>query len=350
MSKKKSIDKKAAQVKTTPADGPDSAFPQESTAEGFPIVGLGASAGGLEALKSFFSEVSEDSAMAYIVLVHLPPKQPSMMPELLQRIARIPVSAARDGEVIEPNHVYVIPPDKEITVYKGRIQLMDFVKRRAPLPIDSFLSSLALDQGRNAAAIILSGTGTDGTLGVKEIKANDGLVLVQSAESAGYDGMPRSALNTGLADMVLAPEEMPKRLNHYFRHSRASSGRGHATAAAATDQQEWLNKIFAVLRARVGHDFSAYKVSTILRRIDRRMGLNQIKSHETYVRYLRENPGEVEVLFRELLIGVTNFFRDPESFEVLKNRILPKVLKQMQKGATFRAWIPGCSTGEEVYS
>ncbi|MGA9261353.1 MAG: chemotaxis protein CheB, partial [Desulfobacterales bacterium] len=159
MSKKKSIDKKAAQVKTTPAEGPGSAAPKESTAEGFPIVGLGASAGGLEALKSFFSEVSEDSAMAYIVLVHLPPKQPSMMPELLQRNARIPVSAARDGEAIEPNHVYVIPPDKEITVYKGRIQLMDFVKRRAPLPIDSFLSSLALDQGRNAAAIILSGTG-----------------------------------------------------------------------------------------------------------------------------------------------------------------------------------------------
>ena len=148
MSKKKTIDKKAAKVKTTPADGPDSAFPQESTAEGFPIVGLGASAGGLEALKSFFSEVSEDSAMAFIVLVHLPPKQPSMMPELFQRIARIPVLTARDEEAIEPNHVYVIPPDKEITLYKGRIQLMDIVKRRACLSIDSLLSSLALDQGR----------------------------------------------------------------------------------------------------------------------------------------------------------------------------------------------------------
>ncbi len=258
---------------------------------------MGASAGGLEALKSFFSEVSENSAMAYIVLVHLAPKQPSMMPELLQRNARIPVSTARDGEAIEPNHVYVIPPDKEITVYKGKIQLMDIVKRRAPLPIDSFLSSLAIDQGSNAAAIILSGTGTDGTLGVKEIKANDGLVLVQSEESAGYDGMPRSALGTGLADMVLAPEEMPKKLEHYFRHSRASYGRGPATAAAASDQQEWLNKIFAILRTRLGHDFSAYKDSTILRRIDRRMGLNQIKSHETYVRFLREKPGEVEVLF-----------------------------------------------------
>ena len=216
MSKKKAIDRKAAKTKTTPADGPGSAAPKESTAEGFPIVGLGASAGGLEALQSFFSEVSEDSAMAYIVLVHLPPKQPSMMPELLQRNARIPVSAARDGQAIEPNHVYVIPPDKEITIYKGRIQLMDIAQKRVPLPIDSFLSSLALDQGRNAAAIILSGTGTDGTLGVKEIKANDGLVLVQSEESAGYDGMPRSALSTGLADMVLAPAEMPKKLNPSF--------------------------------------------------------------------------------------------------------------------------------------
>jgi two-component system CheB/CheR fusion protein len=350
MPKNQTIDRKAVKVKTTSADGPGDVTPKDSNTGRFPIVGLGASAGGLEALQSFFSEVSENSAMAFIVQVHLPPKQPSMMPELLQRKARIPVSAARDGQVIEPNHVYVIPPGIELTVYKGKIQLMDIVERRACHPIDSFLSSLAIDQGSNAAAIILSGTGTDGTLGIKEIKANDGLVLVQSEESAGYDGMPRSALDTGLADMVLAPKEMPKKLEQYFAHPRTSYGRGPATAAAASDQQEWLNKIFAVLRARVGHDFSAYKDSTILRRIDRRMGLNQIKSHETYMRYLRENPGEVEVLFRELLIGVTNFFRDPESFEALKTRILPDLFKQMQKDAVFRAWIPGCSTGEEVYS
>lgn len=353
MSKNKTIDRKAAKTKTkNSADGQGDATPKESTAGRFPIVGLGASAGGLEALQSFFSEVPENCAMAFIVLVHLPPKQPSMMAELLQRNARIPVSAARDGQAIEPNHVYVIPPDKEITIYKGNIQLMDLVIRRVPLPIDSFLSSLALDQGSNAAAIILSGTGTDGTLGVKEIKTNDGLVLVQSAESAGYNGMPKSALSTGLADVVLAPEEMPKKLDQYYRHSRNSYGReSKSTAAAATsDQQVWLNKILSILRARVGHDFSAYKVNTILRRIDRRMGLNQIDSHETYVRYLRENPGEAEVLFRELLIGVTNFFRDPESFEVLKTLILPDLFKQMQKGTVFRAWIPGCSTGEEVYS
>jgi two-component system, chemotaxis family, CheB/CheR fusion protein len=352
MSKKKSVDNKVAKVKTAPVDEPGDEAAKVSTDERFPIVGLGASAGGLEALQSFFSEVSEDSAMAYIVLVHLPPKLPSMMPELLKRNARIPVSSARDGEAIEPNHVYVIPPDKEITIYQGGIQLMGIGPKRVPLPIDSFLSSLALDQGSNAVAIILSGTGTDGTLGVKEIKANNGLVLVQSEESAGYDGMPRSAISTGLADMVIAPEKMPKILDHYYRHPRTSFSRALTSeaAAAASDQRQWLNKILAVLRTRVGHDFSAYKISTILRRIDRRMGLNQIKSHENYVRFLRENPGEAEVLFRELLIGVTNFFRDPESFEVLKNRILPDVFKQMQKGATFRAWIPGCSTGEEVYS
>lgn len=313
-----------------------------------PVIGLGASAGGLEALKAFMSKVSEDSGMAYIVVVHMPPKQPSMMPELLQKVTPIPVSTAIDGQSIEPNHIYVIPPDKEIAIYKGKIQLLDTVDKGAVLPIDFFLRSLAQDQGSSAAAIILSGTGTDGTLGVKEIKANDGLVLVQDEESAGYDGMPRSAVSTGLVDMVLPPEEMPAKLIQYFKYSKTVIVQKLATAA--NDQREWLNKIFTILRAQVGHDFSAYKVNTILRRIGRRMGLNHIDSHEMYVRYLRENPVEVEALFRELLIGVTSFFRDIESFEVLKTSILPQLLEGMKQDATFRAWVPGCSTGEEVYS
>jgi two-component system CheB/CheR fusion protein len=309
---------------------------------------LGASAGGLEALKTFFAEVPEYTGMAYIVVVHMSPKQPSMLPELLQKVSRIPVSTAGDNQPIEPNHVYVVPPDKEISVFKGKIQLLDIFARGATLPIDLFFRSLAQDQGRNAAGIVLSGTGTDGTLGVKAIKGSDGLVLVQSEETAGYDGMPRSAVSTGLVDLVLAPGAMPARLVQYFSHHESAYDMG--ATATKNEQQSWLNKIFATLRTRIGHDFSLYKPNTILRRISRRMGLNQIDNHENYVRFLRENSAEVEALFRDLLIGVTQFFRDADSFEVLKTKILPTCLASMPEGATFRAWVPGCSTGEEVYS
>ncbi len=355
MPKKITTDKKETKSKSkTLAEKSGDVTAKNTAAKKFPIVGLGASAGGLEALSAFFSNVSENSGMAYIVVVHMNPKQPSMMPQLLQKITRVPVANAKDGQSIRPNQVYVIPPNKEITVYQGKIQLLDIVLKSISLPIDLCLKSLAQDQGSNAAAIILSGTGTDGTLGVKEIKANNGLILVQSEESASYDGMPRSAISTGLVDMVLTPEEMPKKLIHYFTHYKKSRGlRPSITlppATVAENQQNWLNKIFAILRTQIGHDFSAYKVNTLHRRISRRMGLHQIENHEKYVRYLRENPGEVEVLFRELLIGVTNFFRDTESFEVIKKNIIPELFDQMPEDATFRVWIPGCSTGEEVYS
>ncbi|MFH1998698.1 MAG: CheR family methyltransferase, partial [Planctomycetota bacterium] len=200
--------------------------------------------------------------------------------------------------------------------------------------------------------MILSGTGTDGTLGIKEIKAHDGLVLVQTEVSAAYDGMPRSAISTGLVDRVLAPEEMPEIIRNYFTLHSKGIRQKKVTAPASVDSEplDWLNKIFAILRTQVGHDFSAYKANTLLRRITRRMNLNQIESHEKYVQFIRENPNEVEALFRELLIGVTHFFRDPESFDVLKSRVLPDILLSMNHESTLRAWIPGCSTGEEVYS
>jgi two-component system, chemotaxis family, CheB/CheR fusion protein len=313
----------------------------------FPVVGLGASAGGLEALRSFFNEVAVNSGMAFIVVVHMAPKQPSLMPELLQKVTPVPVSVAKDGQAIEPDHIYVIAPDKEISVFKGKLQLLDVLDKRATLPIDQFLRSLAHDRGANAAAVILSGTGTDGTLGAKEIKAKGGLVMVQSEDSAGYDGMPRSATNSGVVDIIVAPEEMPQRLTQYFSHPALALTK---QPAAASDQRDWLNKIFAILRTQIGHDFSLYKKNTLLRRVNRRMELNQIAQDEQYVRYLRENPAEVQALFRELLIGVTNFFRDAASFHALKANILPELLAPLKEDATFRAWIPGCSTGEEVYS
>jgi len=316
----------------------------------FPIVGLGASAGGLDALKAFFSKVPADSGMAFIVVVHLSPKQPSLLPELLAKGSEIPVLIAADGRRIQPGHAYVIPPNKEATVFNGKIQLLDMLRKGVVHPIDSFLRSLALDQGDKAAAVIFSGTGTDGTLGLKEIKSSGGLVVVQSMESAGYDGMPRSAIDTGLADMVLPPEEMPKLLAGFYAHPQTALDREPTTADAIKQEEAWLSKIFAILRARLGYDFSVYKANTILRRISRRMGLNQIDTTDQYVRYLRENPGEVEGLFRELLIGVTSFFRDAQSFDTLKTAVLPPIFDQSQDDSTFRAWVPGCSTGEEVYS
>jgi two-component system CheB/CheR fusion protein len=255
----------------------------------FPVVGLGASAGGLNALKSFFGQVSVNSGMAYIVVVHHTPKHPSMMAELLQKVTPIPVKIAEDDQYVAPDHIYVIPPDKEISMYHGNIQLLDVIDNHAALPIDTFFKSLAQDQGARAVAVILSGTGTDGTLGIKEIKAADGLVLVQSEDSAEYDGMPRSAINSGAADMVLPSDQMPQKLTQYYRHQKAAF---KERTLAAADQSAWLNKIFAILRTQIGHDFSQYKLNTLLRRISRRMGLNQIDNHNQYIRFLRENPSE----------------------------------------------------------
>lgn len=314
----------------------------------FPLVGIGASAGGLEALKSFVSKVSKKSGMAYIVVIHMSPDQPSILAELLQKDSLVPVTSARDNEPIEPDHIYVIPPNFDVNVYKGKIQLMDKLLKGLSLPIDFFLRSLAQDKGPEAAGIILSGTGTDGTLGVKEIKLLDGLVLAQSEESAKYDGMPRSAVDSGVVDLILAPEKMPEKLTHYFYDFNTAAER----KPSPTDDngKNWLNKICSILRLKIGHDFSLYKKNTIIRRINRRMSLNQIKDFVTYIRFLRENPEEPDLLFRELLIGVTNFFRDEQSYEILKQKILPDMLNQMPEDSIFRVWVPACSTGEEAYS
>jgi two-component system CheB/CheR fusion protein len=312
-----------------------------------PVVGIGASAGGLEALKAFFAAVPESSGLAYVVVMHLSPQQPSMLPELLQAVTAIPVSSVDDGQLLEPDHVYVAMPTQVLSVYHGRMQLIDTPRTAPPLPIDAFLKSLALDKTEHAAAVILSGTGSDGTQGLREIKAHNGLALVQSEASAAYDGMPRSAIATGLADLILSPEQMPEKLQQVLiRHRRAAA----EVRKQRDEPGEWLPKVFNILRARLGHDFSAYKTNTLCRRISRRMSLNQIESYETYVRYLRENPDEVDALFRELLIGVTAFFRDTEVFEALKDHGLPALIERLPQNETLRAWVPGCSSGEEVYS
>ena len=314
----------------------------------FPIVGIGASAGGLKALNSFFGHVSCQSHMAYLVVTHMSRKQPSMLPELLQKITPLPVQTAADGKVIQPGHIYINPPDSELSLFHGKIQLLDLAEKDSRFPIDRLFKSLAIDQEKYAVAIVLSGTGTDGTSGVREIKAREGLVVVQDEKSASYDGMPRSAVSTGLADMVLPPEAMPAALERCFLGPHIDSALDQTLENDA--QPDWLGKIFNILRVQAGHDFSAYKSTTTLRRISRRMGLNQIDSHEVYAQHLQKNKTEVEALFRELLIGVTSFFREPLSFELLKKKIIPKILEQKGNETVLRAWIPACSTGEEVYS
>lgn len=316
----------------------------------FPIVGIGASAGGLEALEKFFSAIPEKSGMAFILVVHLAPDHISLLPELLQRKSCMPVCHIEEDMVVLPDHVYVIPPNKELYILNGRLQLMELVlPHGVNLPIDSFLRALAQDQGVNAIGIILSGTGSDGTTGIRAIKSELGMVMVQDEASAKYDGMPRSAIATNLVDYVLPPEKMPEQLIKYTKHAVQKErcglmpeGGGKVPAA--------LQKIFMILRAHTEHDFSCYKKNTICRRIERRMNLNQIEEIGEYVRYLQENDGEVHILNNELLIGVTNFFRDAEAFETLQNQLLPQMFAGKPNGYTFRIWVPACSSGEEAYS
>lgn len=316
---------------------------------GFPIVGIGASAGGLEALTTFFQAMPPEPGIAFVLVVHLDPQHVSILPELLQKQTAMTVLQAADGLVVKPNHVYVIPPNRNLTILNGTLQLLDLTPSRGiNLPIDSFLRSLAQDQERNAACVVLSGTGSDGTLGLKAIKSAFGLVLAQDEESAKYDGMPRSAVSTGLVDFVLPPQEIPAQL---IRCLVSKAGRS-ADAGVSLGEPflQALQKVFVILRARTGHDFSHYKVNTIARRIERRMNIHQIGEIDDYIRYLRESDREAEILFKELLIGVTGFFRDPAAFEALATKILPEFLADKPNGYQTRIWVPGCATGEEAYS
>ncbi|MFZ4414584.1 MAG: chemotaxis protein CheB [Bacteroidales bacterium] len=313
----------------------------------FPIVGIGASAGGLEALEQFFGAMPKDSGMAFIVIQHLDPNHVGIMPELLQRITSMKVLQASDHLIVKPNCVYVIPPNKSLSLLNGYILLFDPVETRGlRLPIDFFLRSLALDRQEKSIGIILSGMGSDGSLGVKAIKEKNGLVLVQQPESAKFDGMPIAAIQTVIADIVAPAEELPARLLEYLKYIKSEKSKPESETKFKTN----LDKIIILLREHSGHDFSAYKKNTLTRRIERRKGVHQIEKIASYVRFLQENPKEIEILFKELLIGVTSFFRDTTVWEKLENEILPEMIKDLPNGYVLRAWVTGCSTGEEAYS
>ncbi|PWH13433.1 MAG: chemotaxis protein CheR [Anaerolineae bacterium] len=310
-------------------------------------VGIGASAGGLEALEAFFSHMPADSGLAFVVIQHLSPDYKSMMVELLSKHTAMPVHRAEEGMQVKANNIYLIPPKKNLTIFHGKLLLseQDFSKG-LNLPIDVFFRSLADDQGEKAIGIILSGTGSDGVRGLRAIKETGGISLVQSIESARFDGMPRAAISSGLADFILPPDEMPSKLLAISKRPLLLSS---PIATPSSTEEGGLERIFALIREATKVDFTYYKPSTVLRRIERRMTFNQIDDLPSYVRYLETHAAEVLALYRELLIGVTSFFRDREVFDELENNLLPALFQDSEK-AELRIWVAGCSTGEEAYS
>jgi len=311
------------------------------------IVGIGGSAGGLEALETFFRAMPVNEGLAFVLIIHLDPTHKSITDELLQRCTTLKVSEAVDNMAIEPNAVYIIPPGKNLSILNGTIQLMNVtVTHGMRMPIDYFFRSLAKDQKEKSIGIILSGMGTDGTLGMRAIQEVGGMTIVQDPTSAKFDSMPRSAIKNGLVDFSLTPEKMPEILVRYIRKSPAIISKISLEKTELTK----LQKIFVLVRDRTGNDFSEYKNSSILRRVERRMSLKSIDDMADYVDLLQNNPEEVDLLFKELIIGVTNFFRDPEAFVHLKASIIKKLKEYPPHQSIFRAWCPGCATGEEAFS
>jgi len=323
-----------------------------SVTRSFPIVGIGASAGGLAAFEAFFSGLPKDTnpGMAFVLVQHLAPDHKSMLVELIRRFTHLPVFEVAPSTVVQVNCIYVIPPKHDLALLGRSLQLLrPTAARGAHLPIDSFFRSLAADQRELAIGIVLSGTGSDGTLGVRAIKEAGGMVMAQAPDKSEFNGMPSSAVNTGLVDYVLPADQLFGQLLAYFKFA-------FGKLPGTVDQpglvsETALKKIFILLRNQVGHDFSQYKPSTIYRRIARRMSVHQISSMDDYERYLHQTPQEVDALFRDLLIGVTQFFRDPEAFHALEVQVIPMLFaNKSSSNAVIRVWVAGCSTGEEAYS
>ncbi|MDW7740271.1 MAG: chemotaxis protein CheB [Bacillota bacterium] len=344
MTDKKKVDPKAeACLSDESHNSPHLDKPKAS----FPIIGIGASAGGLEALELFLRNIPVDSGMAFIIVQHLDPTRKDLMVELLQRITPIQVMQVIERTHVQPNCIYIIPPNKDMSIFHGILHLFEPAEPRGlRLPIDFFFRSLAEDLKERSIGVILSGMGTDGTIGLGFIKDRGGVVFVQEPTSAKYDSMPKSAIKAGLADIVIPVEEMPAKIISYLQYKPSFAS---SETALTEKNQSSLEKIMYLLRSKTGQDFSLYKNTTVCRRLERRMGIHQIENLTTYVRLLQENPQELDLLYKELLIGVTNFFRDPEVWELLKTEAIPQLLTE-RKNQALRAWVPGCATGEEAYT
>jgi two-component system CheB/CheR fusion protein len=354
LAKRKSVSKaSASKTKSTAPDesAKKTSEPPDKSAQdrnkSFPIVGIGASAGGLEAFKQLLTHLPVDTGMAFVLVTHLDPKHESILPELLARATQMPVSEVQDGTSVAPDHIYVIPRNMSMAIEGGVLRLRPRQERQGRhRPIDSFLQSLAEDQGHWAIGIILSGTASDGTLGLQAIKAEGGITFAQDPQSAKYDSMPRSAITAGHVDFILTPGGIAQELRRISRHPYVTSSQEEASS---TGQNGFL-KILVLLQKAKGVDFTDYKANTLRRRITRRMVLNKLESMEGYARLLRENAAEVEALYQDILINVTSFFRDPATFAVLKERIFPHIAKHRTPDEPIRIWTLGCSTGQEAYS
>lgn len=310
-------------------------------------IAIGASAGGLEAIEQFITNMPENNNFGIIIIQHLSPDYKSMMAEILSKKTNIPVQKSEDGMLVEKGNIYLIPPRKNLTIIDGKLVLNEpDYSGGVNFPIDLFLRSLAEDQGEKAIAVILSGTGSDGVRGIRAIKQHGGIIFVQDETTAKFDGMPRSAISTGLVDFVMKPSEMPKQIISILKYPVNLI---KVEQEKVVTDEEILNKIFSLIRTNHGVDFSHYKPSTITRRLERRMAINKIDDIGDYLNYIYQNPSELSILFKEFLIGVTNFFRDNDVFIKLEQEIIPELLSRIPD-SEIRVWVAGCSTGEEAYS
>ncbi len=320
----------------------------QSNTQQFLIAAIGASAGGLEAYETFFKHMPADAGIAFAVVMHLAPDHESALAQLLARHTGMSVEQVRDNTKVVPNRVYIIPPNATLTIKDCVLQVTPPAEPRGRrMPIDSLFLSLAEDRGELAVCIMLSGTGTDGTLGLRAIKEHGGMAMAQTPESAKYDAILRSAIATGLVDHVLPVEEMPAKLMEYAAHLSALNGQPNGIRQQIGRR---LEKIHTLLRRRAGHDFSQYKESTIIRRLERRMKALQIQTVEQYIQVLEREPEEADRLFKDLLIGVTQFFRDPEAFKTLGREVIPKLFEGKAADGQVRVGVVGCASGEEAYS
>lgn len=317
----------------------------------FPIVGIGASAGGLAAFEDFFAGITaeKDIEIAFILVQHLAPDHKSILTEIIKRYTRMQVFEVEDGMEVKSGCIYIIPPNRNMALLNGTLQLFEPVSPRGQnMPIDFFFRSLANDQHERGICIVLSGTGSDGTLGLRAVKGEGGMAIAQSPDTTEYNGMPASAIATGLVDYQLPPNEMAKQIISYVSHAYGVSHKSEAPALSNIENT--IKKVFLLIRTQTGHDFSKYKPSTINRRIERRLAVHQVETMADYVKYLQQTPAEIDALFRDLLIGVTSFFRDIDAFKKLEEEIIPKLFEGKPAGSTVRVWCAGCSTGEEAYS
>jgi two-component system, chemotaxis family, CheB/CheR fusion protein len=323
--------------------------PHESHPNDFIVVGLGASAGGIQALKHFFAEVPEDSGIAYVVILHMSPEHESRLAEILQSTSPIPVTQVSERVKVEPNHVYVIPPSHNLAMTDGHLALTTMIgthERRSP--VDLFFRTLANANDSRAVSVILSGTGANGSLGLKQIKEAGGVAFAQDPAEAEYSDMPQNAIATGLVDYILPVKDIPPKILSY----KAGLGKImiHGGVETPLDDEQALREIFIQLRRRTGHDFSNYKRPTMLRRVERRLRLKELATLQEYAKLIKEDPDESKSLMKDLLISVTNFFRDPDSIEALANRVIPDILANKREDDFLRVWVAGCATGEEAFT